>query len=74
MLAMYIESFGHCGVAALRSPFPFLGCSDRGKNKIYILLSTGLVSNNTVVVEVSDDRKIRKPCPVRIYIISVTHF
>ena len=47
---MYIESLGHYGAADLRSPFPFPGGSDRGKNKIDVLLSTCLVSNNNVVV------------------------
>ena len=36
-----------------------LGCSDCRKNKIDILFSTSFVCNNTVVVEVTNDRKIQ---------------
>ena len=39
--------------------FLSLGCSDRGKDEVDVLLCTSLVSNNTVVVEVANDRKIQ---------------
>ena len=39
--------------------FLSFGCSDRGKNKIDILLGARLVSNNTIVIEVANDRKIQ---------------
>ena len=37
----------------------FLGSSNRAKHKIHILLCTGLVCDNTVVVQISDDRQVQ---------------
>ena len=37
-----------------------LGRSDSGKNKVNVLLCAGLVRNNAIVVEISDDRKIQE--------------
>lgn len=46
----------------LRSDFFFsLGNFDCTQNKIYILLGSGFVGNNTVVVQISDDRQIQYP-------------
>ena len=39
--------------------FLSLGCSDRGENKVNILFGSGLVSNNTVVKKVTDNRKVQ---------------
>ena len=43
--------------------FLSLGCSDGGKNKVGILFGTRLVCNDTVVIEVADNRQIKKSLP-----------
>ena len=37
----------------------FLGCFNRTQNKIYVLLGSGFVGNNTVVIQISDNRKLQ---------------
>ena len=39
--------------------FLSLGCSDRGENEVNVLFSTCLVCNDTIVIEVTNDRKIQ---------------
>ena len=63
MRVRYIESLGHCG-AANHSDLLFLfGSLERTQNKVYILLCAGLVSNDTVVVQVADDGQVQKALP-----------
>ena len=39
--------------------FLSFGCPDRGKNEVDVLLGARLVGNDTVVIEVTNDRKIQ---------------
>ena len=50
-------------------------CSlDRIEDQVNILFLAGFVRNDTVVIQVTDHGKNRKPCPVQIYEMSVAHF
>lgn len=52
------ESPGHCELQLCGDLFLSLGCSDCREDKIDVLLGTGFVCNNAIVIEVSNDRKI----------------
>ena len=67
----YIDSLGHCGVAALRWPFSFrlLLCS----KQVYVLLCAGFVCYDMSYKSLITKR-YTTPCFVCMYEISITHF